>query len=51
MLAYSHLSQPLEEALRNETRRGMQVINLGETRAGANRFASGYGRHGCMNDI
>jgi enoyl-CoA hydratase len=49
--SYEQWSLPLEEALRNETHRGMQVIGSGETRTGANRFASGYGRHGSMNDI
>ena len=34
------------EAIRNEFRRGMQVIESGETVAGARRFASGAGRHG-----
>jgi enoyl-CoA hydratase len=32
--------------MRNEFRRGMQVIQSGETVAGAARFASGEGRHG-----
>ena len=35
-----------EEALGNETRRGLEVINSGETREGAARFAAGAGRHG-----
>jgi enoyl-CoA hydratase len=35
-----------EEALLNETRRGLEVIASGETLAGASRFASGEGRHG-----
>ena len=34
------------EAIRNEFRRGMQVIESGETVAGARRFADGAGRHG-----
>jgi enoyl-CoA hydratase len=36
----------MAEALRNETRRGLEVIASGETLAGAERFAAGAGRHG-----
>ena len=35
-----------EDALANETRRGIEVINSGETREGSARFAAGAGRHG-----
>jgi enoyl-CoA hydratase len=35
-----------EEALREEFRRGLEVIRSGETEAGAGRFARGAGRHG-----
>jgi enoyl-CoA hydratase len=35
-----------EAAMRNETKRGREVINSGETREGAARFAAGAGRHG-----
>ena len=35
-----------DEAMRNEFRRGMAVLRSGETAAGAQRFASGEGRHG-----
>ena len=35
-----------DAALANETRRVLEVINSGETRAGAERFAAGAGRHG-----
>lgn len=35
-----------DAALREETRRGLDVISSGETRAGAERFAAGAGRHG-----
>ncbi|HET6591922.1 MAG TPA: crotonase/enoyl-CoA hydratase family protein [Xanthomonadales bacterium] len=35
-----------DAALREETRRGLDVISSGETRAGAGRFAAGAGRHG-----
>jgi len=44
--AYEQWSLPTEEAIRNEFRRGMQVIASGETAAGAKRFAAGDGRHG-----
>jgi enoyl-CoA hydratase len=36
----------LRESLRNEFRRGLGVIQSGETAAGAQRFAGGAGRHG-----
>ncbi len=39
-------SLPLDEALRAEFRGGMTVVESGETRAGAIRFAGGTGRHG-----
>src|SRR5437868_4395068 len=35
-----------DEALGNETRRGLAVIRSGETLAGATRFVAGEGRHG-----
>lgn len=35
-----------EQAMANETKRGLEVINSGETREGAARFAAGAGRHG-----
>jgi len=44
--AHEQWSLPTEEAIRNEFRRGMQVIESGETVAGAKRFAAGSGRHG-----
>ncbi|MBZ5610497.1 MAG: crotonase/enoyl-CoA hydratase family protein [Acidobacteriia bacterium] len=44
--AYEQWSMPWDQATRNEFRRGMQVIESGETVAGAKRFASGEGRHG-----
>lgn len=49
--AYEQWALPLEEALRNETRRGRTVIDSGETRAGASRFAAGAGRHGDFSSI
>jgi len=39
-------SLAMDEALLNETRRGLAVIASGETLAGASRFAAGEGRHG-----
>ena len=39
------------EAMDNEFRRGMEVIESGETVGGASRFASGSGRHGNFEDI
>jgi enoyl-CoA hydratase len=37
---------PEEDALMNETRGGLAVIDSGETLSGAERFAKGEGRHG-----
>jgi enoyl-CoA hydratase len=37
---------PFDEAIANEMRRGIEVVNSGETRAGAARFVAGAGRHG-----
>ena len=41
----------LNEALRNETRLGLEVVRSGETQAGAERFASGAGRHGSFEEF
>lgn len=46
MSAYEGFTMPLTEALSNEYRHGIATIQSGETRAGAQRFASGVGRHG-----
>jgi enoyl-CoA hydratase len=46
MSAYEQIGLPLEQALANEYRRGLAVIQSGESRTGADRFASGSGRHG-----
>ncbi|WP_220812796.1 crotonase/enoyl-CoA hydratase family protein [Pseudomonas paralcaligenes] len=43
---HTQWSLPLDEALRAEFRGGMAVVESGETRAGAIRFAGGTGRHG-----
>jgi enoyl-CoA hydratase len=44
--AYEQWSLPTADAVLNEFRRGMQVIESGETVEGAKRFAGGAGRHG-----
>jgi enoyl-CoA hydratase len=41
----------LEDALANEFRRGVEVIDSLETVTGASRFASGKGRHGDFDNI
>lgn len=49
--AYGQWSAPLQQALEEETRLGLEVIRSGETRDGASRFASGAGRHGDFDKI
>jgi enoyl-CoA hydratase len=44
--AYEAWTLTLTEALANEYRHGLATIRSGETRAGAERFRSGAGRHG-----
>ena len=51
LLSYEQWSLPIEEAFRNEARRGLQVLHSGETLRGAARFAEGQGRHGSPTDI
>jgi enoyl-CoA hydratase len=46
MSAYEQSSLALDAALANEYRRGLSVVNSGESRAGAASFAEGRGRHG-----
>lgn len=46
--AYEQWSLDLPGALANESRRGREVIDSGETREGATRFAQGAGRHGAF---
>ena len=41
----------MEDALHNETRHGIEVLHSAEAARGAQRFASGRGRHGDMRDI
>jgi enoyl-CoA hydratase len=49
--SYEQWSLPTDEALHNETRRGLTVIRSGETEEGAGRFRAGHGRHGSAHDI
>jgi enoyl-CoA hydratase len=44
--AYEQWDMPIDDAIRNETMRGLQVLESGETQEGAARFAQGAGRHG-----
>jgi enoyl-CoA hydratase len=44
--AYEQFGLPLEEALRNEARFGMQSLASPEMRDGVGKFVSGKGRHG-----
>jgi enoyl-CoA hydratase len=46
MSAYEAWTMPLDDALKNEYQYGIATVESGETRAGAERFASGVGRHG-----
>jgi enoyl-CoA hydratase len=46
--AYEQWSVSYEEALRNELRRGVEVVESGETVDGATSFARGQGRHGAV---
>jgi enoyl-CoA hydratase len=46
MSAYEQWSLTYEDALRNELRRGVEVVESGETVDGATSFSRGQGRHG-----
>jgi enoyl-CoA hydratase len=46
MSVYEQWSSSTADALINETRRGIAVIDSGEAALGAQRFAAGEGRHG-----
>jgi enoyl-CoA hydratase len=46
MSVYEQWPLDWDAAMRNEFRRGSQVVSSGETVAGASRFAEGQGRHG-----
>ncbi|MEO7002352.1 MAG: crotonase/enoyl-CoA hydratase family protein [Ktedonobacterales bacterium] len=48
---YEQWSLAWPEALRNETRRGLDTLRSGESVEGARRFADGRGRHGAADDI
>ncbi|HUE21893.1 MAG TPA: crotonase/enoyl-CoA hydratase family protein [Bryobacteraceae bacterium] len=43
---YEQAGLSTEEAMRNEFRRGLDVLGSGEATAGARKFAAGAGRHG-----
>jgi enoyl-CoA hydratase len=45
---YEQWSRDWDAAMRNEFRRGREVVESGETVRGAARFASGAGRHGAQ---
>lgn len=47
---YEQWSLPLDAALRNETRRGLNVISSEEMLLGVRRFTSGHGRHGSADE-
>jgi enoyl-CoA hydratase len=46
--AYEQWALSYEDALRNELRRGVEVVESGETVDGATSFARGLGRHGAF---
>ncbi len=48
---YEQWALPLDEALANETRRGLETLRSGESVEGARRFTAGHGRHGDASDI
>jgi enoyl-CoA hydratase len=47
--SYRQWGLAVDEALRVETRIGLEVIHSGETQAGAARFVRGAGRHGAFD--
>jgi enoyl-CoA hydratase len=49
--SYRQWDLPFEEAMRHETRLGLEVLQSQEAVDGARRFASGKGRHGDTSDI
>ena len=49
--SYAQWSRSLDDALREEARLGLAVMQSGEATAGAQRFVSGRGRHGAMDDV
>jgi len=46
MSVYEQWALSWEDARRNELKHGLQVLASGESRAGAQRFASGEGKYG-----
>jgi enoyl-CoA hydratase len=50
MSVYEQWSLPWDEARRNELKHGLQVLASGESRAGAQRFTSGMGKHGSFKN-
>jgi enoyl-CoA hydratase len=46
--AYEQWSLSYQEALRNELRRGVEVVESGETADGATSFSRGQGQHGAF---
>ena len=48
--SYAQWDLEFDAAMVEETRLGREVIDSGETREGARRFADGAGRHGSFND-
>lgn len=49
--AVSQWGSSLEDAMKREFEWGIQAASTGETQRGAERFASGHGRHGDFDDI
>ena len=49
MSVYEQWSLSWEDAQRNELKHGLGVLASGESRAGAQRFTSGEGKHGSFN--
>lgn len=49
--AYAQEGLTEGEAIAEEFRRGLAVVESGETRAGASRFAAGAGRHGSFEGL
>jgi enoyl-CoA hydratase len=49
MSVYEQWSLSWEDARRNELEHGLKVLASGESRAGAQRFSSGEGKHGSFN--
>jgi enoyl-CoA hydratase len=47
---YAQWDLPLDRALAVESEHGLEVLRSGEAMAGAERFASGAGRHGSRAD-